>query len=439
MHVPVSSLFDAHHPPDPNLIRECVHCGFCLPACPTYMLWREEMDSPRGRIYLMKMAADGKVDTMDRDFVEHFDRCLGCMSCMSACPSGVDYGKLIEATRAQIERHHDRGLLERAYRRLIFEIFPHPARLRLLAIPLWIYQVTGLRSLLHKLGIIKMLPARLQEMEALMPEISSSALRSQMPEKIAAVGTARKKVGVVLGCVQRVFFSEINAATVRVLTAEGCDVYIPPQQECCGALAAHTGREPQALDSARKLIDAFAPLNLDAIVINAAGCGSNVKEYGHLLRDDPKYAAKAREFSAKCRDISEILGELEPRSPRHPLSLRVAYQDSCHLLHAQRIRKQPRELLKAIPSLELIELPESNMCCGSAGVYNLLESATAQQLGERKARHVINSQAEALVSANPGCLLQISNELKKANRAIPTFHIVELLDASIGKRPLRRG
>lgn len=438
VHVPLRSLFDQHHAPDPALIRECVHCGFCLPACPTYTLWNEEMDSPRGRIYLMKMAAEGKVDTMDQNFVQHFDRCLGCMACMSACPSGVKYDKLIEATRAQIERNHRRPFLERLYRRMIFSVFPHPSRLRLLAAPLWIYQGFGIRGLLHKAGVLKALPARLQEMESLLPELSWASLSGGHPARIAAQGVARKKVGVLLGCVQRVFFDSINAATIRVLSAEGCDVYVPPQQGCCGALAAHTGREPEALDAARRLIDAFAHLDLDCIVTNAAGCGSNVKDYGHLLRDDPKYAEAARRFSAKCRDISEVLGELTPVAVRRPLKLRVAYQDSCHLLHAQRIQRQPRELLRSIPSLELVELPESQLCCGSAGVYNLLEPNTAHDLGHRKAEHVAASGADVLVSANPGCLLQISNELRRMKRAIPAYHLIELVDASIRGAQLPR-
>jgi glycolate oxidase iron-sulfur subunit len=431
VHVPLHSLFDSHHPPDPALIGECVHCGFCLPACPTYMLWREEMDSPRGRIYLMKMAAEGKIDAMDESFVQHFDRCLGCMSCMTACPSGVEYDKLIEATRAQIERNHRRPFFERLYRRMIFEVFPHPSRLRWMAAPLWLYQVSGLRELVRRTGVLKSLPARLQQMEALLPDISFQSLRANYPARVEAVGAPRKKVGFVLGCVQRVFFDRINAATVRVLAAEGYELYIPPRQGCCGALAAHTGREPEALASARQLIDSFEGLDLDYIVTNAAGCGSNLKDYGHLLRDDPKYSERARRFSEKCRDVSEVLAESAPRAQRHPLNLRVAYQDSCHLLHAQRIGRQPRELLRAIPSLQIVELPESHVCCGSAGVYNLMEPVTAHELGHRKAEHVARTKADMLVSANPGCLLQLTNELLQMGVNMPTCHPIQLIDASI--------
>ncbi|HEY3927378.1 MAG TPA: heterodisulfide reductase-related iron-sulfur binding cluster [Candidatus Koribacter sp.] len=429
--VKLESLFDPHHPPDDDLIRECVHCGFCLPACPTYVLWHEEMDSPRGRIYLMKTAADGKISGMDESFVAHFDRCLGCMSCMTACPSGVKYDKLIEATRAQVERHHRRGWWDRFTRWLIFHLFPHPRRLRWMSLPLWLYQRSGLRWLLYKSGFVQLLPKRLQQMDSLLPPIRAPFQGFGYPAKIAAKGAARMKVGIILGCVQRVFFDNINAATIRVLQSEGCDIYIPPSQGCCGALATHVGREEQSVDAARKLIDSFAGLELDYIVVNAAGCGSNLKEYGYLLRDDAQYAERAKAFAAKCRDISEILTMLPAQAERHPLAVRAAYHDSCHLLHAQQIRTQPRDLLTAIPGLELVELPEANICCGSAGVYNLVEPATAHDLGHRKAEHVAKSKAKMLVSGNPGCLLQITKELGEMGHTIPSRHFIEVIDASI--------
>jgi glycolate oxidase iron-sulfur subunit len=424
------SLFDQHHPPAQELLAECVHCGFCLPACPTYLLWRQEMDSPRGRIYLMQMALNGKAEAIDATMVQHFDRCLGCMNCMTACPSGVQYDKLIEATRAQVERNFRRPLADRIYRALIFSLFPHPGRLRFVSLFSWAYERLGLRWLLHKSGLIRLLPARIQQMESLLPSVTLKMLTSQLPVRIPAVGVARKRVGLMLGCVQRVFFEHVNAATARVLAAEGYDVFIPREQGCCGALMTHTGREPEAIDAARKLIDSFEPLDLDYIVINAAGCGSNVKEYGHLLRDDPNYAARAAKFAAKCRDVSEVLAELEPRAKRNPVPMRVAYQDSCHLLHAQRIGKQPRDLLTSIPGIELLELPDTG-CCGSAGIYNLIEPQTAHELGERKARTVANTGCAALVSANPGCLLQITKELRRLGKDMPSYHLVELLDASI--------
>ena len=427
---PGKSIFDQHHPPERELIDDCVHCGFCLPTCPTYALWGEEMDSPRGRIYLMKLGAEGKAE-MTSTFVEHFDRCLGCMACITACPSGVQYEKLIETTRAQIERNHPRSFADRAFRKLIFALFPHPRRLRAMALPLLFYQRSGLQTLVRRSGILRLLPPRLQSIEALLPDLSRESLRGHMPQTIPAQGTKDKRVGLLLGCVQQVFFANVNQATARVLAAEGCEVVIPPDQGCCGALMVHSGLEEQALIFARRTIDSFAQAQVDAIAINAAGCGSSMKEYGYLLRDDPAYAERARKFAAKCKDISEILCELPRQAERHPLPLRVAYHDACHLQHAQQIKKQPRDLLQEIPGLQVVEVPESALCCGSAGIYNLIEPQAAQQLGDRKVQNVLSTGAEMVVSSNPGCLLQLRNGLERAGKVMPTRHIVELLDASI--------
>jgi glycolate oxidase iron-sulfur subunit len=423
--------FDDHHPPSAEIIDKCVHCGFCLPVCPTYVLWNEEMDSPRGRIYLMKLASEGAA-TMTTQWVSHFDTCLGCMACMTACPSGVDYGKLIEATRAQIERQHPRSLGEKLHRRFLFEVFTRPDRLRFIRWPLLAYQKSGLQSLVRGSGLLNLFPKSLRAMEALMPKLGTN---ERVAEVTPAQGTKRQRVGLLLGCVQREFFPEVNAATARVLAAEGCEVVAPKEQPCCGALMVHAGEENGAVALARKTIDVFEKAIVDIIVTNAAGCGSNVKEYGHLLRDDPNYAARAKAFAAKCKDISEVLTTLEPRAKRNPLSVRVAFHDSCHLQHAQGVRSQPRQLLSGIPGVELTEIPESAICCGSAGIYNLVQPNAANALGDRKAQLIVPLSAEVVATGNPGCLLQLQSSLARAGHAMPVVHTIQILDASIqGKK-----
>lgn len=427
---PMPGAFDQQEPPSERLIDQCVHCGFCLPTCPTYALWNEEMDSPRGRIYLMKLASEGKVELNDK-FATHIDKCLGCMACMTACPSGVQYDKLIEATRAQLERNYPRTWTDRLHRELIFWLFPHPLRLRLSLLPLWLYERTGLRRLLHRAGFMRFLPERARAMEAQLPIITGEAFWSRMPARVPAVGNRRMRVALLLGCVQRVFFHDVNVATASVLAAEGCEVVIPHEQGCCGALMTHAGKLQEARASARRLIDTFEKASVDAIIVNAAGCGSNIKEYGYLLRDDPQYASRAETLASKCRDVSEVLAELEPRAPRHPVPLRVAYHDSCHLQHAQRVRMQPREILARIPGLELVEVPEAAICCGSAGIYSLVQPAAASELGRRKVENILSVEPDVLVTSNPGCLLQIASGLREAGRRIPTMHLVEVIDASI--------
>ena len=424
---PLPPVFDAHHPPSTVIIDKCVHCGFCLPACPTYVLWGQEMDSPRGRIYLMKLAAEGAAQ-MTPKWASHMDTCLGCMACMTACPSGVDYGKLIEATRAQIERNFPRSASEKRHRRFLFETFTRPDRLRRLRAPLLAYQKSGLQALVRGLGLTKLLPKKWQTMEALLPQL---APQEAVPEVTRAIGVRRRRVGLLLGCVQREFFSQVNAATVRVLAAEGCEVVAPPAQTCCGALLVHAGEESAAIELARKTIDVFERAKVETIVTNAAGCGSNVKEYAHLLRDDPEYAERARNFSEKCKDVSEILAELEPRSPRHPLKLRVAFHDSCHLQHAQGVRSQPRALLSGIPGLELAEIPESVICCGSAGIYNLVQPDAANALGDRKANLIAQLKADVVATGNPGCALQLQSSLARQRKKTPVVHTIQILDASL--------
>ena len=418
--------FDDHNPPSAGLVSDCIHCGFCLPACPTYTLWGEEMDSPRGRIYLMNEGLQG--EPMTSAMVEHFDACLGCMACVTACPSGVQYDKLIVATRGQVERRYDRPWADRALRGAIFAVFPYPRRLRLMRGPLRLLQASGLSRLLRRSGVLQRLSPTLAAMESLAPALGRA---EKVPEHTPARGERRGAVGMLLGCVQREFFPGVNAATARVLSAEGFDVIAPAVQGCCGALSAHNGREAEAQGFARALIATFERAGVDNVVVNSAGCGSSMKEYADLLSDDPRYAERARTFADKVRDVSEILVEAGPVAPRHPLSVTVAYHDACHLAHAQGVRAQPRELLRGIPELELREIPEGDLCCGSAGIYNVLNPEPARELGERKATNVLRTQAQLLVTANPGCLMQVASSIERTGGQIALAHTVEVIDASI--------
>jgi len=445
-----TAAFDAIHPPDPALIDKCVHCGFCLPSCPTYVLWGEEMDSPRGRIYLMKAALEGRTE-MTPAFVSHFDACLGCMGCVTSCPSGVQYAPLIEATRAQIERRHPRTFADRLFRGAIFALFPYPNRLRIALMPLAILQATTGRNRrdrkereekkdvsLRAQRAPRFLPgmtalfARMRAMLSLAPDVTWSSLFSSIPARTPAVGTPRLTVGLLTGCVQRLVFPGVNAATVNVLSAEGCDVLAPPGQGCCGALALHAGRLDDARAFARQTVEVFERAGVERVAVNAAGCGSSMKEYGQLLADDPAWAERARAFSARVRDVTEIVSELgAPRAPRHPLALRVAYHDACHLAHAQGVRQPPRDLLRSIPGVEILPFAEQEICCGSAGIYNLVEPDAARELGDRKAGRIDAVSPDVIATANPGCTLQMRAASARLGRSRPIHHPIEILDASI--------
>lgn len=418
--------FDDDHPPRADLVADCVHCGFCLPSCPTYVLWGNEADSPRGRIYLMNQGLGG--EPLSDSMVEHYDRCLGCMGCVTACPSGVQYDRLIEDTRAQVERRHSRTPSERALRAAIFALFPYPRRLRLLRGPLRAYQASGLQRLIARSGLLERLGPTLTTLESLAPPLRSVP---RPPRRVAARGNRRAVVGMLTGCVQSAFFPDVNSATVRVLAAEGCDVLIPPEQGCCGALSVHNGRREEAQRFARRLIDTFESSGMDYFVVNAAGCGSSLKEYDSLLADDPAYARRASLFTAKVRDLAEVLEELGPVATRHPLPMTVAYHDACHLAHAQGVRAQPRSLLRGIPELTLKEVPEGELCCGSAGIWNVLNPEPAAELGDRKAKNVLSTGAELLVTANPGCLMQVASAVRRQGGEIGLAHTAQVLDASI--------
>jgi glycolate oxidase iron-sulfur subunit len=473
-----------------DVAKDCVHCGFCLPACPTYQLWAEEMDSPRGRIYLVSQILDGA--ELSASAAEHFDRCLGCMACMTACPSGVQYDQLIEAARAWTEEARSgtglqpavaaradaadpgvadvrgadaagtgpagprasagpaadvprgtpagkRPVRDRAARAAIFSLFPYPRRLRALTAPLRTVQRTGLARRLAG----STLPGRVSPtLGAALRLAPPAATGRKLPDRVPAIGSRRAVVGMLTGCVQSVFFPQVNASTARVLAAEGCDVIIPPGQGCCGALSLHSGREAEAAAFARRTIATFEQAGVDAIVVNSAGCGSAMKEYERLLAGTERadggsgWPGRAAEMSGKVRDLAEFLADLGPVARRHPLPVTAAYHDACHLAHAQGITKQPRELLRAIPGLDLVEVPDAGTCCGSAGVYNLLQPEAASELGGRKAEAVLASGAPLLISANPGCSLQIAAALAERGEHVAVAHTAEVLDASIRGLPL---
>jgi len=416
--------FDGIDRPSLDVIKDCVHCGFCLTACPTYLQTGSELDSPRGRIYLMKSAVEGKIP-MGEALVKHLDLCLGCLGCETACPSGVRYGSLIEAARSQIERRYERPFSEKLFRSLLFSIFPYPKRIKLLLPFLFLNQVTGLSRVLQHIGV---LPNRLAHADRMVPKVRLSSLFSSLPALIPAKGKKRFRVGMLRGCVQSVLFPQTNAATVRVLVENGCEVVIPENQGCCGALSLHSGRLSETRGFARSNIEVFENSDVDAIVVNAAGCGSAMKEYGELLKNDARYAERGERLSKKTRDVMEFLADIGLQGELKELKLRVTYQDACHIAHAQRIRAHPRRVIKEIPGIELIELPESDLCCGSAGIYNLVQPDMSESLLERKILNLMETGADVLVAGNPGCLLQIQKGIKEHGLNIKTAHPIELLD-----------
>lgn len=421
--------------PIPGLIpvyedyARCIHCGLCLNACPTYRLWNLEADSPRGRIHQMIHVEQGDGPVTD-SFVDHIDKCLDCRACETACPSGVEYGKLVEYARARIERDYQRPLLSRIARNVVYRrLLPYPKRIATVARLLRFYQRSGLQSLARFTGILKLLG--LDKREQLLPRVDRIFFYDRLGKIFPAAGERRARVAFFAGCVANVTFAELNDATIRVLTSNGCDVVVPDGQLCCGALAAHAGIRDVARELARKNLGAFVLDDLDAIVTNAAGCGSTLKEYHHLFtRDDAEYQ-QAAAFAGKTRDVTEFLAALGLSAPLKALQLRVTYQDSCHLLHGQKVREAPRKLLSAIPGLDLVELPHSDICCGSAGVYNVSQSAASLELLAEKMRYASGTSAQVIATSNPGCLLQMraGAEMHHTNQQV--FHVIELLDQAI--------
>jgi glycolate oxidase iron-sulfur subunit len=407
----------------------CVHCGLCLNHCPTYKLWHLEADSPRGRIQQMIAVDQGDVK-VNSTFVDHIDKCLDCRACETACPSGVEYGKLVEFARARIERDYKRPLLSLIARNFAYrKLLPYPRRIAFFARLLKIYQRSGLQTLARTSGALKMFG--LAKREALLPKIDDQFFFRFLGSTFHPSGEPRARVAFFGGCVAQVTFSKLNEATLRVLIANGCEVVVPKQQVCCGALASHAGVREAAREVARRNLKAFADQQFDAILTNAAGCGSTLKEYSHLFTEnEPEYLA-AKEFESRVRDVTEFLASVGMVAPLKPSSSRVTYQDSCHLLHGQKVREAPRTLLRAIPRLDLVELPYSDICCGSAGVYNITQNEASLELLAEKMKHAASTNAETIVTANPGCLLQMraGADLHKTGQQV--LHVMELLDRSL--------
>jgi glycolate oxidase iron-sulfur subunit len=409
-------------------LLQCVHCGFCLPTCPTYAELGQEPDSPRGRIYLIKALADGRVALTDT-VTEHLSLCLGCRACESACPSGVPYGHLFEASRAAIEAQRPGSRWRRLVRRVAFAgLLPRPVLLRLVVSALRVYQRSGLQWLVRASGLLRLFPASLAASERLLPPLPPAGRWGALPALVPAAVPRQGRVALLHGCVQDAVFRSHNEATVRCLTRQGFEVAVPRAQRCCGALHAHAGEPETARALARETIAAFEAAGAEAVVVNAAGCGAHMKAYGYLLRHDPAWAARAARLARVVVDITELLARAPLRGPLGPLPLRATYHDPCHLAHGQKVRSEPRTILREVPGLELIELGEAEMCCGSAGIYNLTEPAMAERLLERKLSHISATGAAAVVTANPGCILQIAAGLRAHGRAVEVLHVVEVLD-----------
>lgn len=409
---------------------DCVHCGLCTASCPTYLETANENDSPRGRIYLMRAVTDGRLE-LSTQVSRHLELCLDCRSCETACPSGVQYGRLIEPFRVQMQQRAAKTSKPGWFQKyILYGMFPYPRRLRAALWPARVMQKVGLDRLATKVGLTKLMPDKLQRMQDLLPTLKPRG--PAIPEFLPAIGPRRARVGLFTGCVADAMFHHVNWATARVLQRNGCDVYTPQSQACCGAIHYHSGAGEPAVDLAKANAKAFAANDLDAVIVNVAGCGSMLKDYGHVAHEvvpgNHQLGDELTGFAAKIRDVNEFLMQLGPIAPTHPVELKATYHDACHLVHAQRVREQPRKLLEMIPGLKLIPLAESDICCGAAGSYNLTEPEMADRLGQRKLNNILATGADVVISANAGCTLQISSQLRKAGREIAVLHPMELLD-----------
>src|SRR5438477_3737562 len=416
-------------------VNQCVHCGLCLAYCPTFSELGTEMDSPRGRIFMIKSLAEGRMSLSDST-VRHLSLCLDCRACETVCPAGVPYGRLIEAAKAEIERDRPGTPGRRLFRWLNFGLLlGHPRLLGLAASGARFYQASGLQRLVRKSGLVRLLPGTLPAWEALLPPVPAKAERAAPPPLTPAEGPRRARVALLTGCVQSVIFGAHNRATARVLAKNGFEVVVPEGQGCCGALNAHGGDHARALALARRTIDAFEAARAEAVIVNTSGCGAHMKAYGRLLGADPAYAERARRFAASVVDLAEFLARAPLRGPLSPVPLTVTYHDPCHVVHGQKLRGEPRRLLAQIPGLRIVELTESDWCCGSAGIYNLTQPEMATRLLQRKVSHVLATGADAVVTANPGCILQIQAGLAAQRSAMRVLHLVELLDRAYGAPP----
>lgn len=411
---------------DRKLIKQCVHCGLCLSSCPTYKILGSELDSPRGRVFQMRAVQEGRIALTDPDFRLHIDRCLNCRACETACPSGVQYGQLLEATRAALPPRNETESVLRAV--VLNRVFTSASALGVLGAGMRFYQKSGLQAVARTSGLLNRLPLNLGKLEALLPPTHGGIVQAALPEVLPSHGPKRARVVLITGCVQQQFFGLTNAATARVLSINGCEVVTPPGQTCCGALHTHGGEKKTAQDLARRTIALCERAGADYYIINAAGCGSTLKEYHHLLADDPAWADRARTFSSKVRDITEYLASIDLNPNLGPIAKRATYQDACHLAHGQRITDAPRQLIQRIPELQFVEMNESDTCCGSAGIYNVTQFDLSMRLLDRKIDNLIATKANLLVASNPGCIIQLMHGIKQRGLAIEVIHPVDLLD-----------
>ncbi len=407
---------------------DCIHCGLCLSACPTFTELGIEMDSPRGRIYLMRAHAEQRLE-ITKNYVRHIDLCLGCRACETACPSSVHFGRMLEDARSEIQTQYRKPLLEHLIYSLAFNYFiPNQRMLSWLFHALALYQKTGLERLVKKSGILRLLPLKLRKMISLLPKLPDQKIRRAIKEVNPPAGEIKYTVGLLRGCIADFMFADVNAATIRVLNRNGCSVLVPNDQACCGALHAHSGYMEFAKNLARKNIDAFERAGIDYLIVNSAGCGAAMKEYDHWFKDDAEYHSRAIEFVKKVRDITEFLVELDATPAENPLGLKVVYHDACHLAHGQNIRKQPREMLTRLAGVEVLPIAESEFCCGSAGIYNIVQPEMAARLLERKVKNILAADGDIVATGNPGCLIQIRAGIEQQRDDLPVVHTIELLD-----------